>query len=76
MTISGYRCVEGKIEYEILNSWGGYCIVNNNDGVTFKNSAVECQQDDNGNPIGVMWIKEDVLVDSTTDITVVSKRSK
>jgi hypothetical protein len=76
MTISGYRCVEGKIEYEILNSWGGYCIVNNNDGVTFKNSAVDCQQDENGNPTGVMWIKEDVLVDSTIDITVVYKRSK
>ena len=76
MTISGYRCVEGKIEYEILNSWGGHCIINNNDGVTFKNKAVECQQDEYGNPTGVMWIKEDVLVDSTLDISVVTQRKK
>lgn len=76
MTISGYRCVEGKIEYEILNSWGGYCIIGNSDGTTFKNNAIECQLDENGSPTGVMWIKEDVLVDSTLDITAVSQRTK
>jgi hypothetical protein len=74
MTVSGYRCVDGKIEYEILNSWGSsYCPVN--DG-KMKNDAFDCVSDKYGNPTGRFWVKEDVLVDSTTDINAVTVRKK
>lgn len=69
MTISGYRCIEGKIEYEIVNSWGtGYCPIE--DGET-KNSSFDCVTDKYGSPTGRFWVKEDILVDSTTDINSV-----
>lgn len=75
MTLSGYRCVEGKIEYEVLNSWGSsYCPVTE-EGKT-KNNAFDCVTDKYGNPTGRFWVKEDVLVDSTTDINAVLVRKK
>ena len=75
MTLSGYRCVEGKIEYEVLNSWGSsYCPVTE-EGKT-KNNAFDCVTDKYGNPTGRFWVKEDVLVDSTTDINAVLVKKK
>jgi hypothetical protein len=74
MTISGYRCKDGKIEYQLLNSWGKYsgCPVNDGD----KNAAIECSLDKEGNRDGKFWVKEDVLVDSTNEISqLVNKAS-
>ncbi len=74
MTISGYRCKNGKIEYQLLNSWGKYqgCPVSDGD----KNSAIECSLDKSGNRDGKFWVKEDVLVDSTNEISqLVNKAS-
>jgi hypothetical protein len=72
MTISGYRCKNGKVEYQILNSWGKYsgCPVNDGD----KNSAIECSLDKEGNRDGKFWVKEDVLVDSTNEISQLSTK--
>lgn len=70
MTLSGYRCNKGKIEYEVLNSWGNSCPA----GESNKNEALECEQNENGLPNGRFWVKEEVLVDSMTDMTQVSVR--
>lgn len=70
MTISGYRCVKGKIEYEVLNSWGASCPAENDD----KNEALECIKDKDGHLTGRFWVKEEVLVDNTTDVTTLHKR--
>lgn len=74
MTISGYRCKDGKIEYQLLNSWGKYngCPVSDGD----RNAAIECSLDKEGNRDGKFWVKEDVLVDSTNEISqLVNKAS-
>lgn len=71
MAVSGYRCQGGKIEYEILNSWGSYCPVA--EGKT-KNSAFDCVLDKAGSPTGRFWVKEDVLIDSTTELNSVTVR--
>jgi hypothetical protein len=63
MTITGYRCKENRIEYEIVNSWGTSCEDNKN---------IECQKDANGDTTGPSWIKEDALVDNSTDLTTIS----
>jgi hypothetical protein len=66
MAVSGYRCVAGKMEYEILNSWGKeHCPIGE---APYKNSAIECVLDANGRPTGKWWAKEDVLFDNTTRI--------
>lgn len=66
MALSGYRCVAGKMEYEVLNSWGREsCPVRT---APYKNSAIECVLDSNGRPTGKFWAKEDVLLDNTTRI--------
>jgi hypothetical protein len=63
MTISGYRCVGDKIEYEIINSWGTSCNSNAN---------IECQSDEDGNTTGPFWVKEDALVDNSSDMTSIT----
>lgn len=70
MAVSGYRCVAGKMEYEILNSWGKEsCPIN---AAPYKNSAIECVLDSNGRPTGKWWAKEDVLIDNTTRVNDVT----
>lgn len=67
MAITGYRCQSDKIEYEIVNSWGTNCE---------DNTSVECQKDEYGNPIGPFWVKEDILVDNSTDFSVITEPKK
>jgi hypothetical protein len=67
MTITGYRCHADKIEYEIVNSWGKSCQNNRN---------VECQKDEYDDPTGPFWVKEDALVDSTTDLNTITVKNK
>ncbi len=74
MTVSGYRCVNNKIEYQLTNSWGSqYCPVP--DG-QLKNEVFECNLDKDRNPTGKFWVTEDVLVDSTKDINSVVVKKK
>ena len=70
MTISGYRCKNGKVEYQLLNSWGKYSGCPVSDGE--KNVAIECSLDKEGNRDGKFWVKEAVLVDSTNEISQLS----
>jgi hypothetical protein len=67
LTITGYRCHADKIEYEIVNSWGNRCQDNPN---------VECQKDRYDEPTGPFWVKEEALVDSTTDLNTVTVKNK
>jgi hypothetical protein len=41
INITGYRCSKGRIQYEVTNSWGALCPLENN---KMKNSVMECQQ--------------------------------
>lgn len=61
MTVSGYRCLAGKMEYEIINSWGSQCE---------DNSDIKCQKDEYDNPTGPFWVNEEALVDNATGINV------
>lgn len=70
MTISGYRCEKGKIEYQVLNSWGKDCPKASKE----ENPAIKCDQDEQGNSTGSFWVKEDTLVDSTLEITQLTTR--
>ncbi len=66
MTISGYRCEAGKMEYEIINSWGSQCE---------DNSDIKCQKDEYGNPTGPFWVQEEALLDNSTGINVIKEVS-
>ncbi|MFP5386477.1 MAG: hypothetical protein ACLGHN_10390 [Bacteriovoracia bacterium] len=72
MTVSGLRCIGGKMEYEILNSWGQTCPESASD----VSSGIECEVDKDNNPTGKFWVKEDVLVDSTTNIVQMKLQKK
>lgn len=79
MTVTGYRCMNGKLEYEVLNSFGkkGGCPKDlkpkkGQKAVDPKDQFFECIKDDKGNPVGRFWMKEDVLVDSTQKISTLS----
>ena len=67
MSVTGYRCVADKIEYEIVNSWGDSCEDNSN---------IKCQVDEDDQSTGPFWVKEDALVDNTTDLTTVRLNPK
>jgi len=63
ITVSGYRCIADKVEYEIINSWGTNCKSNKN---------IECQKDEYDETTGPFWVKEEALVDNSTDMTSIS----
>lgn len=73
-TISGYRCVGGKIEYEILNSWGSKCPTVTEENEVYKDKHFECQLDAKNQPTGVFWVKEDTLVSNALEVTAVKKK--
>jgi len=76
LAISGIRCKEGKIEYELLNSWGensGCPLLGDSSN---KNSAIECSVDKDGNRDGKFWVKEDVLIENTTELSDVVNNYK
>jgi hypothetical protein len=72
MVISGYRCQGGKMEYEVINSWGTRCPKSSSDPA----SGVECELDASGNTTGMFWVTEDVLVENTTAVTQITSQSK
>jgi hypothetical protein len=67
MAITGYRCKDDKIEFELTNSWGSRCGDNKN---------IECQKDKDEYYTGPFWVKEETLVDSTRDITTITVKKK
>jgi hypothetical protein len=73
LAVSGIRCVDGKIEYELVNSWGRNlgCPIEEN-----KNSAIECSMDKDGVRDGKFWVKEDVLIENTIQLSDVVNNSK
>jgi hypothetical protein len=70
LPITGYRCLKGQIQYEMVNSWGSRgCPVKEGN----KNSAIECQQDKYGNKTGTFWINELALVKNSKVIFELGK---
>lgn len=80
MTVSGVRCMNGKLEYEVVNSWGAdACPVDETDKKEKinmnKNKILECQTE-NDNRNGRMWIKAGPLIDHTTHISPIKNKAK
>jgi hypothetical protein len=73
VAVSGYRCQKGKIEYEVTNSWGKTCPVENKG---FKNSAIKCVLDSEGKPTGRFFMTEDALVSNLIDFNIVKYAGK
>lgn len=74
MSISGYRCIDGKVEYQITNSYGTTCPVK---GDKPKNASFDCEINEDESPTGLFWVKEDILVNNSTDLittTIVNKK--
>lgn len=80
MSISGYRCMGGEVQYEVVNSWGAqHCPAEAKpDKATgkevYKNEALECELDETGSPTGKYWVKEKALINNTTALTDVKKK--
>lgn len=66
LTVSGLRCSNGKMEYQLVNSWGRS---NCPKGASLANSPLKCEKDEKGFDTGRFWITEDVMVDSMTGLT-------
>ncbi len=74
MAVTGFRCLDGKLEYEILNSWGSqYCPIGR-DPAKNKSEAFECELNSEGKFTGKFWVKEDVLVENTQTFSVINKK--
>lgn len=73
MAVTGYRCKGGKIEYEVLNSWGNDSSCPTNPP---KTKAFDCVTDKNKKPAGRFWMAEDVLVDSLTTFHSIKEKKK
>lgn len=63
MTVSGYRCVGDKIEYQVVNSWGKSCPP----GATDPSGSIKCDPSENGK----FWVDEHVLINNSTSISEV-----
>lgn len=73
MAVTGYRCNQGIVEYEVLNSWGkDHCPKAAKD----KNAEITCVKDNAGKNTGRFWVKEEALVDNIIDITEISGKTE
>ena len=68
-TVTGYRCVNGEMEYEVANSWGNNCPVKKGT----KDKAIDCVLDAKGWPTGRFWVKEDTLLRNTNTFYEISQ---
>lgn len=66
MTVSGLRCSNGKIEYQLVNSWGKY---NCPKGAEIPGSPLKCEKDSSSFNTGKFWVPEDIMVDSMTGLS-------
>jgi hypothetical protein len=74
MAVTGFRCLNGKMEYEVLNSWGSqYCPIGR-DPANNKSESFECELNSEGKFTGKFWVKEDVLVENTQTFSVINKK--
>jgi hypothetical protein len=76
MTVSGYKCVNGKIMYELLNSWGvNSCPepAKNEIKDQKQNLLMSCVKDSNGNLTGRFYVDEEYLIDKTILINKIAK---
>lgn len=74
MALSGYRCHQGKLQYEIINSWGNqFCPKSSSDS---PGASVHCEKNENGERTGRFWVNEEVLVDSMTTLNEVSVKER
>jgi hypothetical protein len=69
MTVAGLRCSNGKVEYQIQNSWGKY---NCPKGAQPSGSPLKCEKDKDGNDTGRFWVPEEIMVDSMTGLTEIT----
>lgn len=72
VVVSGYRCSGGKVEYQLINSWGTSCPVKDK----LKNDFFECDTTKEGNTNGRFWVKEDIIVDSTISLSNVKGKDE
>jgi hypothetical protein len=71
VTLTGYRCDQGEIRYEILNSWGQHCPAKAEQG--YKNEIFECEIDkESGQPTGRFWMREKELFKNTISFEKIS----
>lgn len=69
IAVTGYRCVNGLMEYEVANSWGNNCPVKQGT----KDKAIECVMDNKGWPSGRFWVKEDNLLNNVQTFYKISR---
>ncbi|HAZ13821.1 MAG: hypothetical protein A2X86_14500 [Bdellovibrionales bacterium GWA2_49_15] len=67
MTITGRRCVNGEMQYQVQNSWGPTCnyVVNPAGSSGQISYFYECNED-----AGYIWVPEDVLLKNTRSLAV------
>ena len=70
MTITGRRCVNGEMQYQVLNSWGPTCApyVPSSESASNANTApplYDCNEDG-----GYIWVPESVLLNNTKSLSV------
>jgi hypothetical protein len=64
MTVTGYRCMKGRLQYEIQNSWG-------KTDIQSKGIIENVRQA--GKPTGRFWVDEETLIDHTMRMTSLSE---
>lgn len=72
MTVSGLRCSRGKMEYQLVNSWGRHSCP---EGAKLPNSPLKCEKDAANMNTGNFWVTEDVMVDSMTGLSEIKNGS-
>ncbi len=67
ITAVGYRCRHGKIEYQLLNSWGNQCESYRPAGPNDPPPLYDCDENN-----GTIWVPENVLIKNTSAISAVN----
>lgn len=72
MTITGISCSpNGKLRYEITNSWGKGCLVGVKEGEP--GDTITCGKDEKGFNNGKIYVDEDSIVDATVQMDIIKK---
>ena len=62
MNVIGQRCINGKVEYQIQNSWGNYCDYLYNEDL--EDYLYECDKNE-----GNFWVSEEILINNIFGIS-------
>lgn len=68
MTVTGQRCVNNQIQYQLLNSWGNTC------GYLISGASDPIYECDASN--GSFWVPEDVLVKNSSGFAALVEREE